>query len=240
MQVPLIGLTTNSENTPDGYQRFTLGEAYTRAVSQAGGVPILIPLGLPVGRLRTIVDRLDGILFTGGGDVRPQVYGSQDHPRVHSIDDDRDRVELDLFHWLEQSGKPFLGICRGIQMINVALGGTLYEDIEDQKPGSLKHDCHGLERNHLAHSVKVVEDSRLGQILSLTETQVNSLHHQAVRGLAKGVTPTAWSPDGLVEAFEVPGNTFGVAVQWHPEWLQEHQPMRDLFRAFVQAAVERS
>jgi putative glutamine amidotransferase len=239
MSIPIIGVTTSRVKNNKGYPTLTVMEAYTSAVSKAGAAPVMIPLGLPAESLPSIVARLDGILFTGGGDIRPQVYGSQDHPKVSLIDDDRDRVELDLFHHLYQSGKPFLGICRGIQMINVALGGSLYEDILDQQPGSLNHDRSHYARNYLAHPVDVVENSRLGHILGSPQVEVNSLHHQGIRDLAKGVIATACAPDGLIEAFEVPDYSFGLAVQWHPEWLQEHQPMRDLFRAFVQAAADR-
>ncbi len=240
MSVPVIGLTTSRVNNSKGFPTLTVMETYTSAVVRAGGAPLMIPLGLPSESLPSVVSRLDGILFTGGGDVRPQVYGSQDHSKVTLIDDDRDRVELDLFHLIHQSGKPFLGICRGIQMINVALGGSLYEDILDQQPGSLNHDRSHYARNYLAHPVDVVKDSRLENILGARQVEVNSLHHQGVRELAKGVVATACAPDGLVEAFEVPDYSFGLAVQWHPECLQEHQSMRDLFRAFVQAAVDNS
>ena len=239
MSFPLVGITASRTYNKKGAPMMMLMESYTRAVAEAGAVPLIIPLGISSESLQTIVDRLDGILFSGGGDVRPQVYGSQDHPKVDRIDDDRDRLELDLFHLLNDTGKPFLGICRGIQLINVALGGTIYEDILDQHPGALKHDHSYKARNHLAHPVSISEDSRLRRILGASQVGVNSLHHQGLRQLAPGTKATAWSPDGLVEAIEVPGYSFGLAVQWHPEWLQEHQPMRDLFRTFVQAADRR-
>jgi putative glutamine amidotransferase len=167
------------------------------------------------------------------------VYGSQDHPLVSLVDDDRDRLELDLFRRVCDEGKPFLGICRGIQLINIALGGTLYEDILDQRPPALKHDQSQHARNFLAHSVEVADGSRLRGILGSGQVEVNSLHHQGLRQLAPGVKATAYAADGLVEAIELPGHRFGLAVQWHPEWLQEHQSMRDLFRAFVRAAEDR-
>jgi putative glutamine amidotransferase len=238
MSNPLIGLSTTRIKNNKGHPAFMMMEAYVRAVAQAGAAPVMIPLGLSPESLDSIIRRLNGFLFTGGDDINPQVYGSQDHPKVSLVDDDRDRVELELFRLTRQSGKPFLGICRGIQLINVALGGTIYEDILDQQPGSLNHDCSQFARNHLAHPVDLVEESRLGRILGSGRIKVNSLHHQGVRNLAKGVLATASAPDGLVEAFELTDYPFGLAVQWHPEWLQEHQPMRDLFRAFVQAADE--
>jgi putative glutamine amidotransferase len=239
MSIPLVGVTASRIHNSKGFPTMMVMEAYTRAVAEAGAIPLIIPLGISSESLQTIVDRLDGILFTGGGDVRPQVYGSQDHPLVSEIDDDRDRVELDLFRLLNSTGKPFLGICRGIQLINIALGGTIYEDILDQHPGALKHDCSHYARNYLAHPVEITEDSQLRRILGTSQVEVNSLHHQGLRQLAPGAKATAWSPDGIVEAIEVPGYSFGLAVQWHPEWLQEHPSMRDLFRTFVQAADRR-
>jgi putative glutamine amidotransferase len=237
MSFPLIGVTTSRVTNRKGFPNLMLMEAYSQAVSQAGAAPVMIPLGVPTETLQAILARLDGVLFTGGGDVRPQVYGSQDHPKVSWIDDDRDRIELDLFRLLLAAGKPFLGICRGIQLINVALGGTLYEDILDQRPGALKHDRSRNARNYLAHAVELTETSRLSCILGDNQVKVNSLHHQGIRELAPGLIVSAYAPDGLIEAFEMSDYSFGMAVQWHPEWLQEHPPMRNLFQAFAQAAT---
>jgi putative glutamine amidotransferase len=184
--------------------------------------------------------RLDGILFTGGGDVHPEQYGSQPHPLVDDVDSDRDRVEIHLLQRILGNGLPFFGICRGLQVINVALGGTLFEDILDQRPDSILHRYYpDWPRNHLAHGIQVEEGSRLGQILGESNLQVNSLHHQGIRELAAPLRASASASDGLVEAFELADHPFGLAVQWHPEWLQEHPPMQTLFRAFVQAADEK-
>ena len=237
MSFPIIGVTTSRVKNRKGDPTLMVNEAYTHAVSQAGAAPLMIPLGVTLEALKAVLGRLDGVLFTGGGDVRPQVYGSQDHPKVSLIDDDRDRVELDLFRLLLVTGKPFLGVCRGIQLVNVAMGGTLYEDIQDQRPGALKHDHSRNPRNYLAHTVDLTENSRLNFILGASQVGVNSLHHQGIRDLAPGLMVSAYAPDGLVEACEMPGYSFGVAVQWHPEWLQEHLPMRNLFKVFVQAAA---
>jgi putative glutamine amidotransferase len=135
-------------------------------------------------------------------------------------------------------GKPFLGICRGLQVINVALGGSLYEDLLDQHPNALKHNRFPEEaRDFLAHSVKIDEDSRLSNILSAEGAEVNSLHHQGIRQLAPQLRATAHAPDGVIEAVEAPAHPFGLAVQWHPEWLQAHLAMRALFEKFVMAAA---
>ena len=136
-----------------------------------------------------------------------------------------------------EQGKPFLGICRGIQVINVALGGSLFTDIDDQLSNPLRHDWYpNVPRNYLAHPVTFVSDSRLAQILDGDVFEVNSLHHQGLERLAPGLRAVACAPDQLVEAVEIPGHPFGFGVQWHPEWLQEHQPQRQLFQALTQAA----
>ncbi len=240
MGLPVIGLTGNRVRNESDQASHALSEKYTQAVARAGGVPVILPLGLPEEQLCELAARLDGLLFTGGGDVHPQRYGSALHPLVDSVDADRDQAEILLVKEAIRLGKPFFGICRGIQVINVALGGTLYEDILDQMPGAQPH-AYSSEwpRDHLAHPVRIQEDSTLAMILGDTSVQVNSLHHQGIRQLAAGVQAVGWAPDGLIEAIELPGYPFGLAVQWHPEWLQEHKPMRDLFRGFVEAADDR-
>lgn len=238
MNPPLIGLTTYSFLNKNKLTHNAVSEAYTRAVQNAGGLPVLIPLGLSETSLDGLLSRLDGLLFTGGGDVQPERYGSQPHPLVAGMDLDRDRLEIHLLQSAVAKEKPFLGICRGLQVINVALGGTLYEDILDQRPGALRHQYSpGFSRDYLAHPVEVHPDCRLARILGAAAAPVNSLHHQGINRLAPGLQPTAWSPDGLVEAFELPAHPFGLAVQWHPEELQEHAPMRALFHGFVKAAA---
>ncbi len=237
--MPLIGITTSRISHANAqYSTISLMEAYVRAVSTAGGAPLLIPLGLPLEQLDEIYGRLDGILFSGGGDVAPEVFGGTYHPLVGGVDVDRDRVELYLARAAAQDGRPFLGICRGIQLINVALGGSLYTHIADQNPEPLKHDFFpDWPRDYLAHAVRVDADSRLAHILGATSVSVNSLHHQGLQRLAAGLRPVAAAPDGLVEGVEYANHPFGLAVQWHPEWMQEHAPMRALFKAFVDACA---
>jgi putative glutamine amidotransferase len=237
MTLPLIGLT-GSHNQTDS--TITISEVYIQAVSQAGGAPVLIPLGVPEQTLLDILSRLDGIIFTGGGDVEPARYGADNqHPKLGEVDLDRDRVELFLYPEVIHQDLPFLGICRGIQLVNVAAGGTLYVDIADQRSGSIKHDYHGYPRKHLAHSI-TVKDDRLRSILGSTQLEVNSFHHQAVEKLAACFRATAFSPDGLIEALELPGYPFGLAVQWHPECMLDDPAMQSLFRAFIEAARKKS
>jgi putative glutamine amidotransferase len=236
MTAPLIGVTPYRTCNRYGHPQLCLSEAYVTSLAQAGAVPLTLPLGLAEPALDSLLARLDGVLFSGGGDVAPDRYGSQPHPLVDNVDIDRDQVELYLLQRLLALGKPFLGICRGLQLINVGLGGTLYEDILEQKPGSLQHSTSDdLPRYHLAHQVRVEPDSQLARILGEDQVQVNSQHHQGVRCLAENLKPTAYAPDGILEAFELPSVRYGLAVQWHPEWLQDHLPMRALFNSFVEA-----
>jgi putative glutamine amidotransferase len=233
MEKPLIGLTTSRIPSPSKRPAFGTNVPYASSISDAGGLPVLIPLNLSNNDLDILLPRLDGILFTGGYDVDPQEYGNRPHPKVEGIDADRDRVEMHLLQALIQVGKPFLGICRGCQVINVAMGGTLFEDLPEQFLRRVQHDNHDQPRNYLAHHVEIDPNSHLAKILKTDDAQVNSLHHQGVRQLAQTLRAAVIAPDGLIEAFELPNYSFGLAVQWHPEELQEYEPMRSLFQAFV-------
>ena len=185
------------------------------------------------------MSRLDGIVFTGGGDIKTSYYQGGEHPKVSGVEPDRDRVELKLLEGAVSDELPFLGICRGLQLINVGLGGTLYADIADQVPGADKHDFYpDWEPDYLAHSVEVDPGTRLADIIGGGQIEVNSLHHQSVDKVAPDLLVTAKSPDGIIEAVELPEHPFGVAVQWHPEWLTAHKKMRDLFAAFAKAAKD--
>jgi putative glutamine amidotransferase len=238
MNNPLIGLTTFRHISNSGLSQISITEAYVSALLGAGAAPVLIPLGLPEPVLRSIFERLDGIVFTGGGDVHPSSYHGLEHPLVDDVDPDRDRIEIELIHQAWRSSKPFLGICRGLQVINVAMGGTLYEDILDQRPDSQRHQFWPEKsRNHLAHPVAIEPGSRLAAILGVTQPHVNSFHHQGIRVVAPSLRVAAYAPDGVIEAVELPDHPFGLAVQWHPEWLvKEHEAMGKLFQALVQHA----
>jgi putative glutamine amidotransferase len=236
---PLIGITTGRETNSFGTDVFAISEAYSRAVVQAGGIPVMIPLVLPDDQLQALLPSLDGILLSGGGDVEPQRYRAASTAKVKYVDPDRDRVELALVVAAVDRGIPFLGICRGIQVLNVALGGTLFTDIADLLPNAIKHDYFpGWPRDHLAHDVKIQAKSLLSEILATDTIRVNSLHHQGIDQLAPELKAVAHAPDGLLEAAVLDGHPFGLAVQWHPENLTAHAPFRALFRAFVDAAGE--
>ena len=237
MKTPLIGVTAFQEQTKSEFPLVSLSQSYLRAVRAGGGLPVLVPPGLQPVEMDALFPRLDGILLTGGSDLDPALFGGIPHAEVYDIDPERDLLELTLARAAASAGKPFLGICRGIQAINVALGGTLFTHIPDQLPGALKHDYYpDIPRNTLAHAVRLEAGTRLAGILG-EQTQVNSLHHQGIEKTAPPLKAIGWAPDGLVEAVELPGHPFGLGVQWHPEWLQEHAPMRAIFRAFIEAAA---
>ncbi|MEP0804030.1 MAG: gamma-glutamyl-gamma-aminobutyrate hydrolase family protein [Chloroflexota bacterium] len=233
---PLIGITTNQSTNANGHPTVTLMQAYIHAIMQAGGVPVLIPSMIHEDGWDALYARLDGILFSGGGDIAIQHFAGEPHPRVYDVDPERDAIELNLIHASAADGKPFLGICRGCQLVNVGLGGTLYTHLADQLPGALDHAYPGHLRTTLVHQVKIEEGTRVAEILGDPILRVNSLHHQGLKDLAPSLRPAAYAPDGLVEAVELPDHPFGIAVQWHPEWLTDQEPTRNLFRKFVEAA----
>jgi len=233
MSSALIGITTKYKSIK-GKLNHLLSIRYTEAVSAAGGIPILIPAGLIPEQCASLIERLDGLLLTGGGDIAPARFGGTPHPKVHDISPERDAVEIELAHLAVDRGLPFLGICRGLQVVNVALGGTLYVHIKDQLPGALQHSH--LFRDRLHHTVTLENGSRLAGIFGTTGLSVNSLHHQGIKDLAPSLLSSAHSPDGLVEAVELTNHPFGLAVQWHPEELQRFKEQKALVRAFIQAA----
>jgi len=235
MSKPLVGITACHVTTADGYPAVRILRAYVSAIIEAGGAPILIPPDLPEDGWWTLFGKLDGILFSGGADIALEHFNGEPHPTVEE-EPDRDVIELPLLRLAAEEDKPFLGICRGLQVMNVALGGTLYTHISDQLPNALQHDWHDHPRPTLAHPVRVEEGTRLADILGAPMLQVNSLHHQGIKDLAPGLKATAFAPDGLIEGIELPDHKFALAVQWHPEWMTEHEEMRRLFRTFVEKA----
>ncbi|MFN2136295.1 MAG: gamma-glutamyl-gamma-aminobutyrate hydrolase family protein [Candidatus Promineifilaceae bacterium] len=236
---PLIGLTTYRKFSHDsGVPLYGLMRSYVRAVSDAGGIPLLIPLGLDDSDLTAVLRRVDALVLPGGGDIDPANYHGSGHEELRGIDQDRDRVEILLAREAVSRYKPFLAICRGHQVLNVALGGTMWEDIASQVPDAIRHDYYGEgARTDRPHSVNVRDGSRLRAILQSGEVPVNSLHHQGLRELAPELTISATAPDGLVEGVEIDGHPFALGVQWHPENLTGIDPaMHNLFVALVQAA----
>lgn len=236
---PLIGITTSSRVNPNSGWLYNV--AYVgimQAVADAGGLPVLIPVCVNEATLRGIYRRLDGLLLPGGGDVDPRYYGAPAHPQTGTPDDARDAAELLLARWAVEDDLPVFGICRGHQVLNVALGGTLIQDIPSQLQTPLVHDVpKPAPRSTIAHEVEIVGHSRLARILEATRVPVNSLHHQSIERPAAGLIVTACSRDGVIEATELPDRRFVLTVQWHPEDLYlSDAAMKRLFSAFVEAA----
>jgi len=233
---PLIGITTNQSHNVYWQPTITLMQSYVNAVTQAGGVPVLIPSLIEEDGWDAVYSHLDGILFSGGGDISLDYFSGDPHPRIDDVDLQRDSVELKFVQAAASDGKPFLGICRGCQVVNVALGGTLYTHIPDQFPNALDHAYPGNMRTVLVHEVKIEEGTHTAEIYGEPIIQVNSLHHQGLKDIASSLRIAGHSPDGLVEAIELPDHPFGLAVQWHPEWLTHQESTRNLFRKFIDVA----
>ena len=234
---PIIGITTTQSKTVYGQPTVLLMQSYINAVMQAGGIPVLIPsLIVEEDGWDTVYSRVDGILFSGGGDIGLEYSPGEPHPRIDEIDLARDSIELKMVRAAASDGKPFLGICRGCQVMNVALGGSLYTHLPDQLPNALDHSYPGNMRTVLVHEVKIEEGTYLAEIFGEPILKVNSLHHQGLKEIARSLRVAGYAPDGLVEAVELPDHPFGLAVQWHPEWLTDQEPTKNLFRKFVDAA----
>ncbi len=244
---PTIGIPTQTLQAIDGIPgglpaSWVMNQRYFYAATDAGAVPWMVPLiHDDPDTLRCIYDRLDGILLAGGVDMEPARYHEMPHPKLGNTDPARDTVELQLAEWAIEDGKPVLGLCRGLQVINVALGGSLHQDLEDQLPNAIKHDyfpTSGFERDHLAHEVELAGGSRLARAFGTGRVTVNSMHHQGLKRLGHDLIPAAFAPDGLVEAVERPGDGFVVGVQWHPEVLEVKDPRtRRLFQTFTEEAA---
>lgn len=237
MKTPLIGITTNQDSIHLSSTSSTLSSTYVNAVREAGGLPILLPNEFPVDQLGELRSRLDGIIFSGGGDIENWRFNGVEDPSVGNFSSDRDELEIRLVHMAVETDWPFLGICRGCQVVNVALGGSLYTNIPTQYATSIRHATPAtFDRDHLAHSVKVVPGTELLKILKQETVPVNSFHHQAIQKVASPLMVSAQADDGLIEGIELPGHRFGLAVQWHPECIQNHEEQRRLFAAFIDAA----
>ncbi|HET9275553.1 MAG TPA: gamma-glutamyl-gamma-aminobutyrate hydrolase family protein [Gemmatimonadales bacterium] len=243
---PLIGIPAQTLQAIDGIPEalphsWVMNSRYYLAAASAGGAPVMVPLlADDPESLRAVYERLDGIFLAGGVDMDPCTFGAAPHPRLGRTDPARDTVELTLARWAVEDRKPLLGLCRGLQVINVALGGTLYQDIEAELPGAIKHDyvpTAGFSRDYLAHQVALADGSRLAEAFEAPAVAVNSMHHQAIHRLAPALLVSARAPDGVVEAVESGTDHFLVGVQWHPEMFEQSDPRtRRLFQAFIAAA----
>lgn len=240
---PLIGISTRLrevQSSAGTSPTHTLNRAYTLAVEQAGGVPMLLssqdPAVAPV-----IIDRIDGLILSGGGDIDPATYdGDTSEETLYGIEPTRDAFEFALVREAAARKLPVLAICRGMQVVNVALGGSLHEDIQSDIEGSHDHFLSGDDVYLTPISVNLAADCRLGRVLGTTDVAVNSIHHQSVRELAPGLTAVGWGDDGVIEAVEHSDPEWAFqAVQWHPEYLAEKGDLHAmaLFADFIEAAA---
>jgi putative glutamine amidotransferase len=242
---PLIGVPTQTLQAIDGIppelpHSWVMNHRYLTALASVEALPMLLPLlddDEPT--LRGLFDSLDGVFLAGGVDLDPASYHEARHELCGRTDPPRDRVELRLAGWAVAEGKPVLGVCRGMQILNVAAGGSLLQDCSFHRD-AIKHDYFptaGYTRDHLAHPVTVAAGSRLDALVGTAPLRVNSMHHQAVKDLAPALVSTAVAPDGLIEAVESPEGAFLLGVQWHPESLTERDArMHRLVAGFVEAA----
>jgi putative glutamine amidotransferase len=209
-------------------RELALGLTYPQSLERAGAMPVILPPLLPE-VIDLLVARLDGVLLTGGPDLHPATYGEVPHPALGPTEREIDAFELALIRAAERRGLPILAICRGMQALNVARGGTLVQDLPSERPGGLSHRQEEAGRVP-THAVRLAEGSRI---------EVNSFHHQAIDRLGSGLCPVGWAPDGVIETVEDPTARFVVGVQWHAESLSESQPVQaDLLAAFVGEAVD--
>lgn len=230
---PLIAVTATVRPV-EGVPRVRLNAAYLQAVERAGGLPVVVAPLASIAEAGRIIDAVDALLLTGGEDVDPARYDQPPHPKLDRVSPERDATELALVLAAQRRALPTLAICRGIQLLNVAFGGSLVQDIPSQRPDSLPHDPDG-PRDRRVHEVQVEPGSRLASLLGATSLRVNSMHHQAVDEVADGLRATAWAPDGLIEGLEWAGRDWwAVAVQWHPEELEGTDTA--LFRGMVHEA----
>lgn len=222
----------------DGAERTGLNSAYVRSVLAAGGVPVVLSPHMGPSYAARALDGADALVLTGGEDMDPAWYQAEPHPKANPPSRERDLFELALFAAARQRELPILGICRGIQVVNVALGGTLWQDLPSERPGPVDHYPEKA-RSERTHLVRLHPGTATAAALGGTEIRVNSFHHQAIRDLAPKLVATGWSEDGLVEAVEAaPEQPWLLAVQWHPEemYAEARSPDRGLFSALVERA----
>lgn len=245
---PLIAVTTSELRRPEDVVARPHGEPpklevalatlYPEAIERAGGVPVIVPLLRP-DAIAALLDRVDGVCLPGGPDLQPSAYGEEPHPQLGPTEPRVDAVELALVKAADRRNLPILGICRGMQLLNVARGGTLHQHLPDVAGDQLEHrqPDHGSVTTHI---VDTAPHSRLRSVLGGPRLDVNSFHHQAVHGLGKNLAATAWAEDGTIEAIEQPGERLVMGVQWHAEGLRAHGPLFDVLIDAAAGAQERT
>ena len=240
MKRPLIGVSgshmVEDHGTFAGYHRAYVNDDYIRSVVEAGGVPVILPFTQDAEAVAEMVARVDGVLFSGGQDVYPLNYGEEPCRQIGPVWPERDTFDQLLFQEAQKRGIPVVGICRGLQIVNVALGGTLYQDLSLDKNSYVKHS-QNQDPATATHTVEIAEGSRLSRILGKTEWVTNSHHHQTVHAVGKGLTVTARAKDGTVEAMEGTEYPYLMLYQFHPEMMSiNNGDAKKLFADFIHAA----
>ncbi|USG65657.1 gamma-glutamyl-gamma-aminobutyrate hydrolase family protein [Brevibacillus ruminantium] len=234
-----VGITSNLGLPGQDWQ--LLADDYIKSIERSGGVPVILPVTENPESLYPLLSKLDGILFTGGTDIDPAYYGEWPRAGLGPIDPKRDRHEIALAKKvLQDTNLPVLGICRGSQLLNVVSGGTLYQDLQTERPEGIAHALRYSPKYHPVHPASIQPGSRLEAIFQAQEIGVNSYNHQAIKQVGSDFSVTMTAPDGLVEGIEMAGERFVVAVQWHPEMMvDKHEEYLKLFLAFVAACVRK-
>ncbi|MFQ5902928.1 MAG: gamma-glutamyl-gamma-aminobutyrate hydrolase family protein [Candidatus Binatia bacterium] len=242
---PLIGITPDVRTTtagPSGSQGeplIFLQERYTRATLDAGGIPVVLSVTPSPTTIRETLEHLDGILLSGGNfDIHPKLYGEETIEALGEVKEKRTQFELELISLALKRDLPLLGVCGGTQAINVALGGSLYQDIASQIPDAIEHQ-QGTLKEQGGHQIKIHDGTKLKQILGQDTIEVNTTHHQAVKKLGRGLIVNATTEDGIIEGIESKGHSFVLGVQWHPEFLTERDIAQRQIFSFLVAASRR-
>ncbi|MCI2253375.1 gamma-glutamyl-gamma-aminobutyrate hydrolase family protein [Domibacillus indicus] len=235
-KAPIIGITSSYVRQTLNSEGVYVHHDYHRAVLKAGGIPVILP-SVPPNTIPYYLDLCDGFILSGGEDVDPMYYGQAPHAKMGSVFAERDEFELELTALLLKKKKPILAICRGLQVLNVALGGTLWQDVPSQVSSHIQH-AQTYHRSLSIHEVTLVPHSQLAKMMEADKVNVNSLHHQAIDALGKGLSVVGHSPDHLIEAVEMDGDVFVIGVQWHPEsMVPGSTEMNRLFSSFICAAA---
>ena len=237
---PLIGMPTWSDSSVafNGVPLYALNQSYVDTIVEAGGIPFMIPLNLNRAVLWNLFNQLDGLFLAGGTDISPALYAEEENGKEGRFDQPRDSAEIQLARWALESGLPIFGICRGMQLINVAAGGSLYHDLATDLADVEKHDYFesGAARQTIRHNIFVESDSYLGRTLGEI-VGVNSMHHQAIKDLGAGLQVVGTAPDGIIEAVEMPDHPWLVGLQWHPEvTAKQDETQQAIFDALVEQA----
>lgn len=232
----IIGITTD-KIMEDGFYYQKINESNLKAVYEHGGVPVILPVTDDDESIERYLSLVDGIYFTGGGDINPLLFGEEPIRQIGAIDYDRDTFEVKLYKHAASKNMPMLGICRGQQIMNVAAGGTLYQDIYAQRQNTNGHSPKFTLGGYEHHTVDLIRDSMIYNIFKTDKIKTNSFHHQAVKDVAEGYIATAFTEDGIIECIESSELEFALGVQWHPEIMFERYPLFcNIFNSFIEAS----